>query len=188
MKKNNLISGSILGVMIFGILLAACTTQTAVDPSTVSKEESVTSQYPESDNGKSWAFGSRVEYDTQTYKLYVEILGELSSNQTTNGSISGFSTSGYGSVSGRIWTEGKGILPVKVLTMSPTVEWIDILLPVLLKTSDLKVMGVPVGAMIDLICNHDVEVLSPVFTGQTLTTDRLTDELDNCRMLYPQYQ
>jgi len=168
-------------------LLAACAPVDAVAPDKLPENERYYCTSPESDNGHSWSANARVCYDTQVYKLRVKVLGDLASNQTTNGSISGSSYNGFGSVSGRIWTEGKGVLPVQILSINPEAPWINADLPYVLKTTDLGVMGVPAGAEIYVICNHDVEVLSPVFGGQTLSTDRLTDELDDCRMATKNY-
>ncbi len=159
----------------------------AVDPSQAPVTENYYCKHPDSDNGNSFGSNASVCYDTRVYKLTVKVLGELASNQTTNGSISGFSTGSYGSVSGRIWTEGKGVLPVQILEMSPETNWLDISKPNLVKTTDLKAMGLPVGAITQIICMRDVEVLSAVFPGQTLTTDRLTNELDNCRLVSPTF-
>lgn len=147
---------------------------------------------PDTDNGISFATGSRVCYDTKVYTLKVQLLGDIASNQTTNATISGSSYGGYGGVSGRMWTDGKGVIRVMILNMSPEQDtswgtWIDLSLPYILKTTDLGFLGVPDGAVVDAICQHDVEVLSPSFSGQTFTADRITHELDNCRLLTKNY-
>ena len=183
-------------LVILGILLSACAPTVSASapppPANVAPEgEKYYCTTPETDNGKTW-FNANICYDTQVYHLTVRIIGDLNSNQTTNGSISGSSYNGYGSVSGRIWTEGKGILPVQIISMSPVADqswgnWIDLSLPYILKTSDLGIMGVPVNATVEVVCNHDVEALSPVFNGQTFTKDRVTHELDNCRLVTKNY-
>lgn len=189
---------SILFVLVlFAFLMAACApeiSQNAPPPPPVDSPagEKYYCTSPESDNGNSWLSGAKICYDTQAYRLDVQVLGDLSSNQTTNGSISGSSIGGYGSVSGRIWTEGKGILPVQIISMNPAPDtswgnWLDLSLPYLLKTTDLGFMGVPAGAKVTVICNHDVEVLSPVFNGQTFTQNRVTHELDDCRLVTKNY-
>lgn len=180
----------LLVLVILGILLTACQPVTGatppmqqpVDKSQVPAGENFYCVTPGSDNGKSWKSDSWVCYDTRAYEIVAVVLGDLSSNQTVNGSGSGYVVNGYGSSTMHIWTEGKGILPVQIKGVSPSADWLDTSLPYILKTSDLGAMGIPVGATVTFICNHDVEVLSPVFSGQTLSKDRVTDEMDNCRM------
>ncbi len=171
-------------VLLLGILLGACAPQPvqAVEPSQAPANEKFYCIRPESDNGNSWATGAQVCYDTQVYTLSVKLLGESVSNQTQHSTLYGSSYGGYGSVSGKSWTEGKGVFAGEILTMSPEADWVNKSLPYVFKTTDLGIMGIPDGATIELLCNHDVEVLSPVFPYQTLTTDRLTDELDDCRL------
>lgn len=153
-----------------------------VDASQIPAQENYYCVTPGSDNGKSWGAGAWVCYDTRAYEVTAVVLGDISSNQTVNSTISGYSYNGYGSVSGRTWTDGKGVLPVQIKSIDPAADWLDISLPYILKTSDLGAMGIPAGATVTFICNRDVEVLSPVFSGQTLSSNRVTDELDNCRM------
>lgn len=174
-------------ILLVILLLVACSPEISASappppPEVAPENENFYCTIPESDNGLAWANGSRVCYDTQVYELTVNVLGDLASNQTTSGEISGGSYGSYGSVSGRIWTDGKGVLPVMIVSMNIAATWIDLTQPYLLKTTDLKVMGVPAGSRITVICQHDVEALSPSFTGQTFTRNRVTDELDNCRM------
>lgn len=174
----------LLVLVLFGILAAACgPIETPVDPSQVAPEESTTMQVPESDNGKSWSLTSMISFDTQVYTLRVKAHEEVSSTQSINGQSFGYNGYSYG----RVWTDGKGVIAVDILEMSPSASWVDTSLPYILKTSDIGVMAIPVGAEFEIICNHDVEVLSPVFNYQTLTTDRLTDELDSCRLITKNY-
>ena len=182
--KNSISVRGILVGMILVLLAIACAPEISDSappppPETAPAQENFYCTSPESDNGLFWAAGSRVCYDTQVYDLTVTVLGDLESNQTTNGSFSGY---GNGYSSGRIWTEGKGVVPVQINNMNISASWIDLTKPYLLKTTDLKVMGVPAGSTITVICQHDVEALSPSFPGQTFTANRVTDELDNCRM------
>lgn len=176
-------------LLLVGIFMTACgaeissTLPTPSAPIAPPSGEQFLCVRPESDNGISWDYDSRVCYDTQAYTLDVEVLGDLSSNQTVSGNISGSSVNGIGSVSGRMWTDGKGVLPVMIVNIHPTASWVDIALPYILKTTDLKTMGLPVGSRVKMVCSHDVEASSPSFTGQTLTQDRITDELDNCRLV-----
>jgi uncharacterized protein YceK len=171
-------------LLLVAVLLSACGSPVqAVDPSQIPADEKYYCVRPESDNGNSWHPNAVVCYDTQVYTVVATVLGDLSSNQTVSGEFTSHGYgNGYSSGYGRMWTDGKGVLPVQINSINPPADWLRTDLPYIVKTTDLGVMGVPAGAQITLICNHDVEVLSPVFPNQTLSTDRLTDELDNCRL------
>lgn len=181
----------LLLVLLVAVLSVACETTKAEPPPPPSAEAPADERYycttPESDSGKTWGT-AQICYDTQVYTLSVTVLGEMSSNQTVSGSFSGSSYGGTGFSSGRMWTDGKGILPVMINSINPAPDpafgnWLDTSLPYVLKTTDLGLLGVPAGATTTVICNHDVEALSPVFTGQTFTKNRMTHELDVCRMV-----
>lgn len=173
-------------LVLLGLLVSACAPQAAVapdDPSVV-KEEQVS---PESDNKYSWSLNSYVDVSTTVYTVIVRVNDDIVNHTEVNGSGSAFMYGGYGSASMRIWQEGKGLLPVVVDSISPAVDYIPVGSMIILKTSDLKAMGLPNGATATFICNMDTEVLSPVQHSQVLTTDRLTKELDDCRMTTPVY-
>lgn len=163
--------------VIASFLLSSCVAQ-PVDPSAVPTDKQTLQTYPESDNTHSWAVGSRVDVDTTVYKVRVRSLGDMVSRVETN--ARGSSYNGTGSFS--MWQDGKGHLPVEVLSLKPAVAGTAAGDTIILKTSDSKPMALPTGAEFEVICNLDTEVLSPVMSGQVLTTEHLTYELDNCRM------
>jgi len=169
------------------LLFAACSTPVPPDDPSVNQ---VLMTNPESDNDFSWSMLAQVEVYTQAYTVSITVAEEMVSNKTLQGEGSVFGYGGYVSGSMRIWQEGKGLLPVRVNSISPLISLPGMDLTgktIILKTSDLKAMGLPNGATTTLVCNLDTEVLSPVTSSQTLTTDRLTYELDACRMLTPAY-
>ena len=174
-------------IVLIGALLSACAPVTPVAPSEANNDQE-TCVYPVPDNNNRWREGACVYVDTNVYTLKVQVVGDMASNQTQNGSISGVSINGTGGVSGRIWTEGKGILPVRVVSIDPAFEGVTPEDTIVLKTTDLKAVGLPVGAYATFLCNRDPEVLSPVYDLQTMTTDRVTYELDDCRMASPEFK
>lgn len=176
-------------VLVVVMVLVGCAPPVEATPVAPS-DESVSDTgmvYPESDNDYRWASDSRVEVETAVYVIKVMVKEELTNHTEVSGSGSAFAYGGFASASMRIWQDGKGLLPVEVLSLDPVVEFIETGMTLVLKTSDLKAMGLPNGAVTTFICNMDTEVLSPVEYNQTLTTAHLTKELDNCRMLYPTY-
>lgn len=186
----------VLSLGAIWMLVSACQAQAetdfAVNEQEVAAQEPTTEcQVPESDNGLRWARNSCVKVNTAVYEVEVEIVGEIASNSTVNGAGggSGFAAGGSGfmSSSWRIWQEGKGVLPVRVISITPVFEGVESGMTVLLKTSDLKAMALPVGAMARFKCNQDIEAVSPNENFQVLATERLTYELDDCRMTTPEF-
>ncbi len=172
-------------VLVLTLVLSACAS-TPVPPSdpSVVKTECVA---PESDSDYRWAMGACVNVSTTVYKVTVRVADDMESHTEIGASGSAFMYGGYGSASYRMWQEGKGLLPVEILDLDPSLESIPVGSLIVLKTSDLKAMAIPNDASAVFICNLDTEVLSPVQNVQVLTTDRLTYELDDCRMLTPVY-
>lgn len=171
MKKNVLF-------LILVIVLSACIPTTPVSPTDPSVVSTVCTK-PESDNQYSWDVSACVDVSTTVYKLKVQVADEVINHSELNAS--------GGRYYFRLWQDGKGLLPVMVLSIDPPFEGVNPESYIILKTSDLKAMALPSGAITVFICNKDTEVLSPVQYGQVLTTDRQTYELDDCRMLSPNY-
>ena len=169
-------------------LLSACgPAATPVPPSDPSVEKTKC-VYPESDNKYSWAYNACVTVSTITYKIIVTVADQIVSNTQLHGSGSGTTVNGVGSVSYRMWQDGKGLLPAEVVSLDPAIDGISAGTHIILKTTDLKAMALPAGATATFICNLDNEVLSPVQSGQVLTSDKQTYELDDCRMTSPAYK
>lgn len=122
--------------------------------------------------------------DTRTFIVKGVLVGPQYSHQTYQGEgdIYGNSSMTYGSMS--FWTEGKGILPIKIISITPDdfpgVHAGDV---VIIKTEDLKAMGIIPGWIATFACNQDVEIVKPVYRGQPVTPDRVSYELDDCRLV-----
>lgn len=175
-------------MLVFALLaaavMAACAPVTPVAPE-AANNQAETCVPVGSDNGIAWPPGSCVTIDTRLYVLDVQIAGNMANNQTVNGSVSGMTVGGYGGVSGSIWTEGKGVVLVKLMSINPDFPGIKVGDYIIIKTTDLKAMALPVGSRATMFCNKDPEATSPLYVGQTFTTDRVTLELDDCRMQSP---
>lgn len=190
---NKLLKNVLVLLVAFSFLLSSCDAvpadyQTAIASGEVREQECVSAP---SDNGKMWAMNSCVWVSTVAYEVTVRISDDLLSTQTINsesyGSVVGMGGSVYGSSSSRMWTEGKGTVPVKLLNISHEFPMVEVGQLIILKTTDLKAISLPVGAIVLFVCSQDAEVTSPVYSGQLLTTDRVTYELDNCRMKSPAF-
>ncbi len=168
------------------MFIAACTPRPTVTPvapdNPVVAGTQVAAVRPESDNNYQWDYRSVVAVDTQVYTIMIEVYGNTTNYSETNGSISGIGFSGYSSMSGRIWQDGKGILPIILKSVSPSIAGLEAGRLMIIKTTDLKAMALEPGYITEFKCNLDNEVISPVTNGQILTTDRQTYEFDDCRM------
>jgi hypothetical protein len=143
---------------------------------------------PETDNEHGWSVGSKVRVSTETYTLEVKMIDSMASHSETeaSGSVYGWGSGGYGSY--RMEQNGKGIMPVEVKSVSPDFHNVEVGDLIIIKVTDLKAMAIPTGAVFTVVCNEDVEVVSPNVSGQVLTTDRLTYELDDCRLKSPEFK
>jgi len=178
----------VLLVLLFACSACATEVKTPVPESAVLPSEQKALVYPESDNKNSWALDSRVEVNTDVFVLRAKVTDGLTSTTQTNaeGELFGYNT--YVSGSYRQWEEGKGQLPVSIISIQPDFHGLGYGDDIVIKTSDKKIMSLPDGAVTTFICIEDVEVLSPVISNQKLTTEHLTFELDNCRMKLPTYE
>lgn len=182
MKTRLLVSTIATGliVVLLFIVLVGCAPIKPVDPSLATPAVCVR---PETDNSQMWALGACVDVSTTVYTVVVRVDSQIVNHSEMN--VAGSTYNGTGSF--RMWQDGKGILPVILVSINPPFPELEPSDRILIKTSDLKAMALPEGAQTTFICNEDIEVLSPNTTGQVLTTDRLTRELDDCRMLLPSY-
>jgi hypothetical protein len=146
------------------------------------------SDSPGSDNSFTYAYDVGIEVSTETFTVVATIFDDMVNHTEINASGGGYMVNGTGAPYLRVWQDGKGLLPVVILSIDPEYKYLISGTFAVLKTSDLKVMGAPTGATIRLICLDDVEVLSPSYSGQVLTTDKVTHELDNCRMVTPEFK
>lgn len=177
-----------VSIVVLLVLLSACAaiSVTPVPPSDPSVASSKCVK-PESDNQNSWNYSSCVDVSTTVFKLTIVVEDEITNHTEVGASGSAIYYYGVGTASYRLWQEGKGLLPVRVLSIEPSYEQVPAGSNIVLKTTDLKAMGLPTGATTIFICNLDTEVLSPVQSMQVLTEDRLTYEFDDCRMFLPTY-
>lgn len=190
-------SKKLLGIALVCVIGAVATACAPAQPNIPAPAEAKTMQGKcasyKTDNGISYQGadmssthdGPCLPIDTNVYKIRVEVVGETVSNSKVSGSMSGFAAYGFGAVNGRIWTDGKGVLLVRLVEINPSFGGFAPGDLIVIKTTDLKVINLPAGTINDLVCNRDTEVLSPTYAGQVLTDDQVTYELDWCRMVTP---
>lgn len=136
---------------------------------------------------------------TQTTDTGVTITSEVDPNVYTvtlvleqedgytegHAALSGASFNGYGSVSGRYWEDGKGILRGTLESVQPTVVFADAGDTIVIKTTDRKVMGLIPGDAVVFACIADFE---PVCAINETDSARVGDcleiwEFDYCRIV-----
>ncbi len=138
-------------------------------------------------DGHQWSLDSCASVLKEPFLVKAIVTDDIINHVTTTAEGEYDSTLMYGSGSYRQWQDGKGILPVKILDVEPKFPGINNGDLILLKTIDLKAMGLPVDVVVEFLCQQDAEVLKPAYDGQKLTPEYITYELDNCRMITPKF-
>lgn len=93
--------------------------------------------------------------------------------------------SGYGSVSGRYWEDGKGILRGTLESVKPTVDFARNGDTIVIKTTDRKVMGLVPGDTVVFACIADFEPVCAINESSTSKVGKCVDiwEFDYCRIV-----
>lgn len=124
--------------------------------------------------------------DSNLYHLTLQISADVGGYSQVEGQISG---GGFGSISGAIWTEGKGIVRGTLLDLSPSVSFAEIGDEIIVKTTDFKIVGLWPNDIVYLSCTVDYEPICSLqgnedIVGGTVVADQCEDiwEFDYCRM------
>ena len=139
-----------------------------------------------SDSGYSLkTVGKRI--DSNIYVLNVTMLDEPESNKNIGGEgVSRQYSDIYGFGNSRLWQDGKGLVSVRVNSVSPSLDYIKPGMDVVLKTTDLKIMAIDTGYTFEVRCRNDYEPVAALQDNE-ITNERYdTYELDYCRMTNPQ--
>lgn len=165
MKKKNLFA--IFVILLFAVLvMSACSTRT-------------------SDSGYSLkTVGKRI--DSNIYVLNVTMLGDPKSNKNIGGEgVARQYSDIYGFGNSRLWQDGKGLVAVRVNSVSPALDYVQPGMDIVLKTTDLKIMAIEDGYSFEVRCRNDYEPVASLQDNE-MTNDRYdTYELDYCRMTNP---
>lgn len=148
-------------------VLTACTTRT-------------------SDSGYSLkTVGKRI--DSNIYILNVTMLGEAQSNKNIGGEgVNRQYSDIYGFGNSRLWQEGKGMISVHVNSVSPSLDYLQPGMDIVLKTTDLKIMAIDPGYSFEVKCRSDYEPVAALQDNEMSSERYDTYELDYCRMSNPQ--
>ena len=165
MKKKNLFAFFV--ILLFAVLvMSACSTRT-------------------SDSGYSLkTVGKRI--DSNIYVLNVTMLGDPKSNKNIGGEgVARQYSDIYGFGNSRLWQDGKGLVAVRVNSVSPALDYVQPGMDIVLKTTDLKIMAIEDGYSFEVRCRNDYEPVASLQDNE-MTNDRYdTYELDYCRMTNP---
>ncbi len=125
---------------------------------------------------------SKIDSNVYTITLQLE---KQESHETSNAYLSGYAFSGYAGVSGRYWQEGKGLLRGKLIAVSPSVDFAKIGQTTIIKTTDLKVMGLMPGDVVQFACTVDFEPVCSKSQESKFATGNCIDiwEFDFCRIM-----
>lgn len=156
---------------------------------------SATAPAVDSDNGNtSYVDGNndpaKSPVDKKVYIVSGEVVAEVNSVtrqvKPAEGSISGYSYGGYGSMSGSYFGEvtgGKGYVRLLISSSSPSTSLAQPGSVSILKVSDIKATALTTGDVVTFKCRRDYEAVAPVLENQRFEADSVgTWELDYCRM------
>jgi len=135
--------------------------------------------YQETDQGK--AINAKI--DPNLYFLEIKIDDDILSHSRIEGSFSGSVIGGYGSMGGRIWQEGKGLLRGELLSVNPSVSFAEVGEQIIVKTTDLKIMSLRHGEIVHLGCTSDYEPICALDEDGSPGECFDLWEFDYCRMI-----
>lgn len=124
------------------------------------------------------------EVDPNVYTVTL-VLEEEDGYTEGHATLSGSSFNGYGSVSGRYWEDGKGILRGMLESVNPTVDFANAGDIIVIKTTDRKVMGLIPGDTVTFACVADYEPVCAINETNSTDTGKCVDiwEFDYCRIV-----
>lgn len=148
----------------------------------------------DSDSSQSYNSDAKVPVDDAVYHITGEVVGQVNNLtrqvKPAEGSLSGFSSGGYGSMTGSFTgpvEAGKGFVRVRVtrsdVDLAPVSE------VAILKTSDTKVTALQPGDVITFACRKQYEAVAAVRDNSSFDQTKVaTWELDYCRLANPTVQ
>ena len=158
-------------IILIALLLVAC------EP---------TAPLAESDSNQHYGTGSEVPVDTNVYNLEAEVSGDVESVTGLRAEGSALTISGTGGANFSMWEEGKGLLRVMIISITPALDNVYAGKVVILKTTDKKVMALLPGDQVSLKCRNQYEAVAAVLNYEDFDPEEMgTWELDYCRMTDP---
>lgn len=125
--------------------------------------------------------------DNNIYVLNVTMLGTMISSKDTTAQGTGRQYSDiYGYENMRLWQDGKGMVEVRINSISPSLNYIKPQSTIVLKTTDLKIMAISPGYSFEVKCRNDYEPVAALQNNEMINSRHDTYELDYCRMTNPE--
>ncbi len=125
------------------------------------------------------------EVDPNVYTIKLTMEQDLESYTVGHAYVSGSSINGVGSVSGRYWEDGKGILRGLLGSVDPAVDFAQPGDTIVIKTTDRKVMGLIPGDTVTFACTADFEPVCAINETNSTQTGKCVEiwEFDYCRIM-----
>lgn len=144
---------------------------------------------PQSDNKQaSFDVNDRVEEDANIYTItgVIENLPQSLVRQyrSSRGSVVGSGGFVYGSYSGEV-LDGKSMQRLRVQDVTPPTDLAPYGSIVLLKSTDTKASALLDGDLVTFKCRAQEEPVAAILSGEDLTDEHSTWELDYCRLASP---
>ena len=125
--------------------------------------------------------------DETLYHLTLKISSDVSGYSQIQGSMSGATFNGFGSVSGAIWQDGKGLVRGELLNLSPSVSFAKVGDEIVVKTTDFKIVALWANDIVHLTCTADYEPICSMRTTDSGYVEAANCEenweFDYCRMI-----
>lgn len=162
-------------LIVLVLLLSACSAPVPAD-------------LTKSDNTAAKSDGNNY-YDPNLYTLTVQIGGEIKEHTEVHAQGSSYNYNGIGGGSFSVWQDGKGMVPVKIISMEPVSPVVSVGDTIILKTEDLKFAALQPGWTTQVKCRMDYEPLTKLNVPYEVVDAELTQtwELDLCRMVTPKF-
>lgn len=125
--------------------------------------------------------------DNNIYVLNVTMLGTMVSSRNITAQGTGRQYSDiYGYENLRLWQDGKGMVEVRINSITPSLSYIKPESTIVLKTTDLKIMAISPGYSFEVKCRNDYEPVAALQNNEMISSRHDTYELDYCRMTNPE--
>lgn len=127
-------------------------------------------------------------HNPNLYMLHGRVDDEVYGHSTINAEGRSQSVDGFSSSSFRVWQEGKGLIRVRIESITPSLDYAKSGSLVIIKTTDLKVLALQPGDNVVFLCRVDYEFVGALTREQAKNTnldDARTEEFDICRLQNP---
>lgn len=179
-------------VLLIVLVVVACTSP-APKTTDIATGLTTESTVPNSESNYAYAGGITLPVDTRIYDIVGTVIAEVDSltrqTKSAYGSVSGYSSGSFGSVSGVYvgpTINGKSFIRIQVESIVPAdTDWVTKGDVIIIKGTDTKLTSALPGDNIEVLCRREAETIGAVKPGEWVDESYVTWELDLCRLKSP---